>query len=104
MSGADWNAGDLAICIREGTWITHGIGPRKGQILPVRAVIDLSQVVVVGPRSHPCYLEFAEWGRDFTFGCGNFTKIQPLSDLERHRAESEIDVEERLSRKRERAL
>ena len=101
--GTDWNPGDLALCIREGSWIRHGVGPRKGQILPVRAVLDLEKVVVVGPRSHPCYLEFAEWDRNFTFGCGNFTKIQPLSDLEHDRAETEFHVARNLARRRERA-
>lgn len=102
MSGADWKVGDLAICIREGTWISHGIGPRLGQVLPVNAVIDLAQVEVVGPRSHPCYLEFAEWGCDFTFGCGNFTKIQPLSPQQRLREETEIHVCKNLARSRAR--
>lgn len=74
---SDWQAGDLALCIREGSWTAYGIGLRRGQIHPVERVYDPDDVGEEAAGAHPCYLEFAPWAPDNTFGCGAFIKVTP---------------------------
>lgn len=79
----DWQVGDLALCVRVGSWLDYGIGPRSGSIHVVAYIYGLGDVDPIGDVKHPCYLEFDEWAPDNTFGCLNFRKIRPLTDEQR---------------------
>lgn len=71
----DWKAGDLALCIKMGPWVTFGknavsdgAGPRCGQHLTVREVQTFD-----GRKA----LSFDAWRRD-CFLADRFVKITPL--------------------------
>lgn len=97
MSGADWNVGDLAICIRPGRWVDpiephDGSGPKTGSI---------HEVEEVGAHQGFVFLGFSLWPEEF-YEASAFRKIAPLSDLERLRAETEFHVSKNLARHRAR--
>ncbi|HUD92305.1 hypothetical protein [Sphingobium sp.] len=99
MSGADWQVGDLAMCIRSGKWIDviardASSGPAPGSI----HVVD-----EIGQAGGTDFLGFPEWPEDF-FGADAFRKIEPLSDLERLRAETDFHVSKNLARRRARQV
>jgi hypothetical protein len=73
----DWQAGDLALCIRDGLWLKFGVGPRCGQVSEVQDIYGPHEVLQIGSRENACFLQFAEWPRGSTFGSSNFRKIRP---------------------------
>ena len=68
----EWRAGDLALCIKQGDWISapsdpNNDGPIAGQILTVKVVVAGHGVIALG---------FAEW-EPALFRSTRFRKIPP---------------------------
>tara|TARA_R110002012_G_scaffold16958_23_gene64569 strand:- start:38 stop:331 length:294 start_codon:yes stop_codon:yes gene_type:complete len=76
MSG--WQKGDLALCVRDGSWVNHNGGPRKGEIHKVVAIMTGEVGHHINPHpSNTCFLAFAPWLPISVFGNVNFRKVTP---------------------------
>lgn len=75
----NWQAGDMALCVREGAWVSRGINLRKGQVHKVVGIYSPDELseVVGERRDNACFLMFAPWQPDFCFGSSAFRKITP---------------------------
>lgn len=74
---ADWQKGDLALCVKEGSWSDYKIALHVGQVHEVINVLGRDQIELVGPEGQSCFLEFAAWSPTYTFGESYFRKITP---------------------------
>jgi hypothetical protein len=77
VSGDDWQAGDLALCLKVGPWARAGLsGPQAGCFYTVRKV-DFGPLVILG-QGVRLWLEGwpGETG-DASFSARRFRKIRP---------------------------
>ena len=75
---SDWHKGDLAMCVKEGSWSDHNVALHVGQVHEVIDIFSPDQIELVGPEGQSCFLEFAPWSPFFTFGESYFRKVSPL--------------------------
>jgi hypothetical protein len=74
VSGDDWQAGDLALCLKVGPWARAGLsGPQAGCFYTVRKV-DFGPLVILG-QGVRLWLE--GWPGDASFSARRFRKIRP---------------------------
>jgi hypothetical protein len=79
---ADWQKGDMALCLKQGPWSDIGFaGPRAGQVFTVSAVAVRRGILSLLIRG--------DW-RNPWFVTSQFRKITPGADIEGVEAERRV--------------